>query len=58
MIRGFTARESDLARIGQVVDSREFKVSPDLLLAIGRDLGVGFHPRPWLRLATLNGRHV
>ena len=58
MVRGFTARERDLARVGQAADSREFAVGPDIVLAIGRDLGVGPRPEPRLRLVAMNGEHV
>lgn len=58
VVRGFTARERDLARFGQAIDSREFTVEPDIVLAVGRDLGVGPHREPRLRLVASNGEQV
>ena len=58
VVRGFTVRERDLARLGHAAASRDVTVDLDLVLAIGRDLRVGPHARPPLRLATLDGQRV
>ena len=60
-VRGYIIPERDQSQDDPVADlyrARTFDVSLDLLLAIGRDLGVGPHPRQPPRLVTLNGRRV
>lgn len=59
VVRGIVVSERDLADIDAgagVTAWREFDVSLDLMLAIGRDLGVGPH-RP-LRLVAVDGKRV
>lgn len=58
MVRGFTVRERDLARLGQMADSREFTVEPGIVLAIGRDLEVGPYLERRLRLVVSDGKRV
>lgn len=61
VVRGIALSERDLARVGSAAGIpawREFEVGRDVLLAIGRDLGLGIRGRRPPRLVAVDGKRL